>query len=80
MSPTLNDDDKIFIQQVTGTFLYYVRAVDSTMLVALRAIAAQQAQPTEQTMKKTLLFFRSGCNISRRNINSQRKQHDSQHS
>ena len=56
-SPTLNNEDKTFIQQVTGTFLYYARAVDSTMLVALSAIAAQQSQPTEQTMKKTLIFL-----------------------
>ena len=56
-SPKLNDQDKTFIQQVTGTFLYYARAVDSTMLVALSAIAAQQANPTEETMKKTLKFL-----------------------
>ena len=53
----LNDQDKLFIQQVTGTFLYYARAVDSTMLVALSAIAAQQANPTEETMRKTLKFL-----------------------
>jgi len=32
---------KKFIQQVTGTFLYYARAVDATMLVALSAIASE---------------------------------------
>ena len=53
-SPLLNEQDKLFIQQVTGTFLYYARAVDSTMLVALSAIAAQQSSPTEETMRKTL--------------------------
>ena len=37
--------------------MYYARAVDSTMLVALSAIAAQQAQRTEQIMKKTLKFL-----------------------
>ena len=30
---------KLFIQQVTGTNLYYARTVDATMLVALSAIA-----------------------------------------
>ena len=56
-SPKLGPADKLFIQQVTGTFLYYARAVDSTMLVALSAIAAQQADPTEDTMRKTLKFL-----------------------
>jgi hypothetical protein len=35
---------------VIGTFLYYGRAVDSTMLTALSAIASAQAEPTEETM------------------------------
>ena len=56
-SPKLGPTDKLFIQQVTGTFLYYARAVDATMLVALSAIASEQASPTEETMKKTLQFL-----------------------
>ena len=40
------------MQQVTGVFLFYARAVDSTMLTALSAIASKQATPTENTMKK----------------------------
>ena len=47
----------MFIQQVTGTFLYYARAVDPTMLVTLSAIAADQASPTQQTLEKTLYFL-----------------------
>jgi hypothetical protein len=35
------------LQQITGTLLYYVRAVDPTMLVALGTIAAQQSKGTE---------------------------------
>jgi hypothetical protein len=35
---------------VIGVFLYYGRAVDSTMLTALSAIASAQAKPTEETM------------------------------
>ena len=53
-SPKLDKEDKLFIQQVTFIFLYYARAVDSTMLVTLSAIAAQQSDPTVETMKKTL--------------------------
>ena len=38
---------KKFIQQVTGTFLYYVYAVDATMLVTISAIASEQDVPTK---------------------------------
>jgi hypothetical protein len=49
-SNTTSDAERKFIQQVTGTLLYYSRAVDPTILVALSAIAAQQAKPTENTL------------------------------
>jgi hypothetical protein len=42
--------EKKFIQEVIGVFLYYGRAVDSTMLTPLSAIASAQAEPTEETM------------------------------
>ena len=35
-----------------GKFLYYGRAVDNTILVAISAIAAQQATPTTETMAR----------------------------
>ena len=53
----LDKDDKKFVQQVTGTFLYYTRAVDSTMLVALSALASKQAIPTRKTMEKVMTFL-----------------------
>ena len=40
-SPAVGDADKKFIQQVLGSFLYYARAVDLTILQALNAIAAE---------------------------------------
>ncbi len=40
-----------------GTFLYYGRAVDSTMLTALSAIASAQAKPTEETMTRCKQFL-----------------------
>ena len=46
-------EDKKFIQQVCGKFLFYGRAVDSTILVAVSAIASQQAKPTTDTLAKT---------------------------
>ena len=53
----LNKEGKLFVQQVLGTFLYYARAVDCTMLVALSAIASEQANPTEATMRKIEQFL-----------------------
>jgi hypothetical protein len=44
---------KKYIQEVIGTFLYYARCVDSTMLPALGSLAMQQANPTQNT--KTLV-------------------------
>ena len=46
-----------FIQQVTGTFLYYARAIDPTTLVALSATAVDQSAPMEMTYEKTLFFL-----------------------
>jgi hypothetical protein len=37
------------IQAIVGTFLYYARAVDCTMLPALNQISTQQAKPTKMT-------------------------------
>jgi hypothetical protein len=51
-SPPCDDNDKTLIQQITGTLLYYARAVDPTMLVALNEIGHEQAQPTQQTKHK----------------------------
>ena len=56
-SPPLDKDDKKFIQEVTGTFLYYARAIDSTMLTALSALASKQASPTQKTMEKCKQFL-----------------------
>ena len=37
-------------QQVVGVFLYYARAVDCTMLLALNSISEAQTNPSQQTM------------------------------
>ncbi|MGL5499878.1 MAG: Ty1/Copia family ribonuclease HI, partial [Plesiomonas shigelloides] len=42
------------IQQVVGVFLYYARAIDLTMLVALGTIATTQAKATENTRKAAI--------------------------
>ena len=58
-SPILPPDSKTYIQQVLGVLLYYGRAVDSTVLVALSSIASAQASPTELTLSliKQLLDY-----------------------
>lgn len=49
-APALDKKGKRFIQQVCGKLLFYGRAVDSTLLTPISAIASQQAKPTETTM------------------------------
>ncbi len=57
MSPPLSKEDKKYVQEVVGTFLYYAQCVDSTMLTALGSIATQQANPTTNTMIKVKHFL-----------------------
>jgi hypothetical protein len=53
----LNKEDKKLIQEIVGTFLFYARAVDATMLTALSLLASKQANPTVQTMEKCKQFL-----------------------
>ena len=53
-APLLDDKAKRFIQQVCGKFLFLGRAVDSTLLCPISAIASQSSQPTTDTMQQTL--------------------------
>jgi hypothetical protein len=45
-SAVISESRKRVIQQIVGTLLYYARAVDPTMLVAINRIASQQSKPT----------------------------------
>ena len=51
-SAILPHSDKLYVQQVVGSLLYYALAVDCTLLVALGEIASSQSAPTQDTMKK----------------------------
>jgi hypothetical protein len=53
-APLLDNKAKQFFQQVCGKFLFLGRAVDSTLLCPISAIAAQSSKPTEDTMQQTL--------------------------
>ena len=45
--PEATEDEVTYIQQVVGTILYYARAVDLTVLMALSTIASEQAKATK---------------------------------
>jgi hypothetical protein len=48
---TLTAAEVTKLQQIIGVILYFARAVDSTMLVALGTYASQQTEATSNTMK-----------------------------
>jgi hypothetical protein len=50
-------EEKKYIQQVLGIFLYYSQANNSTMLTALSSIPSTQAEPTKETMDNFKLFL-----------------------
>ena len=53
LSPPLSPADTTHIQSVIGTYLYYGRALDHTILPALNSIASAQSAPTQNTKKAT---------------------------
>jgi hypothetical protein len=56
-SPPLDKDGIKLIQQVVGSFLYYCRATDPTIPVALNELASLQTAATENTMKRCKHFL-----------------------
>jgi hypothetical protein len=60
-TPLATKEKQKYIQQVIGIFLYYGRAVNSTLLVALSLLASAQAAPTEHMLElvKWLLDYAS---------------------
>jgi hypothetical protein len=52
-TPPLNAQQYITIQKVTGSVLYYARAVDPTVLMPLNDIAMEQTKATEKTQAAT---------------------------
>ncbi len=51
-SPLLSDVNIKHIQRVIGSILYYVHAIDLTVLMALSTTASKQAHGTKNTMQK----------------------------
>jgi len=50
----LQDKEIKAVQKIVGSILYYARAVDMTVLMALSTIASKQTKGTEQTIEKAL--------------------------
>jgi hypothetical protein len=50
-TPFIDAKDKLRLQEVLGTLLYYGHAVDATMLPSIGTITTQQATPTQATIK-----------------------------
>ena len=56
-SAPVGKDEQKYVQKVTGKFNWYARGVDSTLLTPISALAAQQAKPTQATMKRVQHFL-----------------------
>jgi hypothetical protein len=56
-SPPLDKDGIKFIQQVVGSFLYYCRAIDTTIPEALNELAQQQTKATQNTLQRCKQFL-----------------------
>ena len=50
-SPLLSKFEKKRLERVIGTLLYYVKAIDNTILVPVGTLASQQSQATQSTYK-----------------------------
>ncbi len=56
-SPLLDEAGKKRVEQIVGTFLYYARAVDPTIVMALSDLSSQQSAPTKNTMTHVNQFL-----------------------
>jgi hypothetical protein len=53
-SPALSDKKVNKLQQLTGTLLYYARAVDPTLIMPINVLASEQSNATEITADKVI--------------------------
>ena len=56
-TPLLSQKQTEFIQEVVGTFSYYAKTVDRTMLIALTAIMMEQTKPNKTMMQHIKQFL-----------------------
>jgi hypothetical protein len=60
-SPALSAKDVNKLQQLTGTLLYYARAVDPTLIMPINVIASEQSKATADTADKVIKLL-NYCN------------------
>jgi hypothetical protein len=60
-SPALSDKDVNKLQQLTGTLLYYDRAVDPTLIMPINVLASKQSKATAVTADKVIKLL-NYCN------------------
>jgi hypothetical protein len=53
-SPTLSDKEINKLQQLTGTLLYYTRAVDPTLIMPINVLESEQSTATNVTAEKVI--------------------------
>jgi hypothetical protein len=61
LSPALSDKEVNKLQQLTGTLLYYARAVDPTLIMPINVLASEQSNATEITADKVIKLL-NYCN------------------
>jgi hypothetical protein len=60
-SPSLSAKDVNKLQQLTGTLLYYARAVDPTLIMPINVLASEQSKATADTADKVIKLL-NYCN------------------
>jgi hypothetical protein len=61
LSRALSDKDINKLQQLTGTLLYYARALDPTLTMTINVLASEQSNATEETADKVIKLL-NYCN------------------
>jgi hypothetical protein len=60
-SPALSAKDVNKLHQLTGTLLYYARAVDPTLIMPISVLASEQSKATSDTAEKVIKLL-NYCN------------------
>ena len=69
-SPFLLKEEEQYVQQVVGSFLLYTHAIDMTILFALSAIASDQANPTQTTLKESANYSTTWRHIQKQSFHT----------
>ena len=53
----LSPEDKVWIEQIVGVFIYYAQYIDFTMLLSIRSTASAKSTDTIENLKKRIRHF-----------------------